>query len=387
MRTLAAMGLVLLLATTGLQASDHRDAPLAKANAAADINDLYAFVRGQSLVVAVTVNPFLASEARLFDPNVRYQIHVDTDGDALADMNLELRFNRFGRVSTTGNLKSLVTQLFTGRREDPFFFDLDLLSQGSIGQDTFAGADVAAIVVELNLKRLTRRGTTLGIWASTHKQGVGTVDRKGRPAINTLFIAAEMKDTFNKAQPVQDKGKYGQFIPLDILTPDILTIDTSKPTLYPNGRGLADDVIDISLGLLGGGTDDVDGNDAEYLTTFPYLAPPHAAAAKPAAEAAALPAGLVLEPAYPNPFNPSTQIPYTLPGAGTAVLKIYDLLGQEVRTLVDGAQAPGRYLVTWDGTDHAGLPVASGIYLYRLQMRSTAESVPFTLTRQLTLLR
>ncbi|MBI2503643.1 MAG: DUF4331 family protein [Chloroflexi bacterium] len=385
MRTFAAVGLVLLLATAGLQASDHRDAPLAKANAAADINDLYAFVKGPSLIVAVTVNPFLASEARLFDPNVRYKIHVDTDGNALADMNLELRFNRSGRVSTTGNLKPLVTDLFTGRREDPFFFDLDLLSQGPIGQDTFAGADVAAIVVELNLKRLTRRGANLGIWATTHKQGVGTVDRKGRPAINTLFIAAEMKDAFNKAQPVQDKGKYGQFIPLDILTPDLLTIDTSKPTLYPNGRGLTDDVIDISLGLLGGGTDDVDGNDAEYLTAFPYLAPPHTAAAKPAA--AALPAGLALEPAYPNPFNPSTQIPYNLPAAGTVSLKIYDLLGQEVRTLVDGAQAPGHYLVTWDGTDHAGHQVASGIYLYRLHMRSTAESVPFTLTRQLTLLR
>jgi hypothetical protein len=354
MRTFAAVGLVLLLATTGLQASEHRDAPLAKANAAADINDLYAFVKGQSLIVAVTVNPFLASEARLFDPNVRYQIHVDTDGNALADMNLELRFNRLGAVRTMGNLKPLVTNLFTGRREDPFFFDLDLLSQGPIGQDTFAGADVAAIVVELNLKRLTRRGTTLGIWASTHKQGVGTVDRKGRPAINTLFIAAEMKDVFNRAQPAQDKGKYGQFIPLDILTPDILTIDTAKPTLYPNGRGLADDVIDISLGLLGGGTDDVDGNDAEYLTAFPYLAPPHAAAAKPAA-AAALPAGLALEPAYPNPFNPATQIPYNLSGAGAVTLKIYDLLGQEVRTLVDGAQAPG----PGPGLRHPGAPGSS----------------------------
>jgi len=383
--------MALLLISAPLRAADHRDAPLPKANAAADLNDLYVFVKGQRLVIALTLNPFLASTAQPFDPQVRYNLFIDTDGNAAADMNLGIRFSRFGRVFTSGNLKAQVTDLFAGRREDPFFFDFDLLSNGPIGQDTFAGADVAAIVVELRLAGVTPHGPVIGVWANTQKQGTrarmgGIIDRMGRPAINTLFIPADMKDTFNRTHPQKDKARYGQFIPLEILTPDILTIDTSKPTQYPNGRALEDDVIDISLGLLGGGTDDVDGNDAEYLDGFPYLAPPHAAA-KPVAEEAARPAGLALEPAYPNPFNPSTEIPYALPAEGAVTLKIFDLLGQEVRTLVDGVQAPGRHVATWDGRDDSGRDTASGIYLYRLQVKSADQQAPLTLTRQMTLLR
>lgn len=389
MKPIAISVAALLLAAAGVRAADHRDSPMTKANAAADITDLYAFVKGSKLIVALDVNPFLAPGARLFDPKVRYSIFIDTDGNASPDRSLEVRFNRFGEVRTSGNLRSQVTRMFTGRREDPFFFDFDLLSNGPVGQDTFAGADVAAIVIEFRLAGVTPHGPAIGIWASTQKQGVGTIDRMGRPAINTIFIPAELKDTFNKARPIQDKDRFKQYISLDILTPDILTIDTSKPTHYPNGRALEDDVIDISLGLLGGGTDKVDGNDAAYLDEFPYLAPPHATSAKPAAAeaAAARPFGFALEPAYPNPFNPSTEIPYALPVEGAVTLKIYSLIGQEVRTLVDAIQAPGRYVAAWDGKDEFGRDAASGIYLYRLQVKGSSERDTFTLARQMTLMR
>ena len=69
----------------------------------------------------------------------------------------------------------------------------------------------------------------------------------------------------------------------------------------------------------------------------------------------------------PNPFNPSTAIGYQLPEAGTVRLAIYNLLGQEVRVLVNERKDAGSFTATWDGADALGRRVASGIYLYRIQ--------------------
>jgi flagellar hook assembly protein FlgD len=70
----------------------------------------------------------------------------------------------------------------------------------------------------------------------------------------------------------------------------------------------------------------------------------------------------------PNPFNPATTISYSLSEPGYVVLRIYNLLGQEVRTLVDEVQAAGSYTVRWDGKDNREVAVVSGIYLYQLRI-------------------
>ncbi|OGG50092.1 MAG: hypothetical protein A3F84_02590 [Candidatus Handelsmanbacteria bacterium RIFCSPLOWO2_12_FULL_64_10] len=84
---------------------------------------------------------------------------------------------------------------------------------------------------------------------------------------------------------------------------------------------------------------------------------------------------------YPNPFNPSTTISYTLPEASTVRLTIYNILGQQVRTLINNRQAAGIHAVQWDGHDDAGRSVASGLYFYRL----TAGE--FTQTQKMLLLK
>jgi hypothetical protein len=81
---------------------------------------------------------------------------------------------------------------------------------------------------------------------------------------------------------------------------------------------------------------------------------------------ATLPIGFSLEQNYPNPFNPTTTIEYALPKQSTVVLQIYNIAGQEVRTLVDEIQGAGQYRVVWDGTDDNGRSVGSGIYLSRI---------------------
>ena len=87
-----------------------------------------------------------------------------------------------------------------------------------------------------------------------------------------------------------------------------------------------------------------------------------APASKPAV--ASEPPGLA--PNVPNPFNPSTVIPYRLDTDGPVRLDIYNLLGQRIRTLVDEVQAAGAYRVRWDARDATGRSVATGIYFTRL---------------------
>ena len=74
----------------------------------------------------------------------------------------------------------------------------------------------------------------------------------------------------------------------------------------------------------------------------------------------------VLGPNYPNPFNPSTLIPYELASSGYVRLEVFNLLGQRVATLVDGVQPAGAHRARWDGTDAAGQAAAAGVYVYRL---------------------
>lgn len=70
---------------------------------------------------------------------------------------------------------------------------------------------------------------------------------------------------------------------------------------------------------------------------------------------------------FPNPFNPSTTLAYSLKTAGHVQLHIFNVLGQNVRTLVDEYQDANNYTKLWDGRDNNGNVVASGIYMYRIQ--------------------
>jgi len=70
---------------------------------------------------------------------------------------------------------------------------------------------------------------------------------------------------------------------------------------------------------------------------------------------------------YPNPFNPSTNINFALPAATPVSLKIYDITGQLVQTLIEGVVEAGRHQVVWDGTNQHGVLVASGVYFYQLR--------------------
>lgn len=89
----------------------------------------------------------------------------------------------------------------------------------------------------------------------------------------------------------------------------------------------------------------------------------------------------VLNQNYPNPFNPSTTIGFTLPKSSMIDLKIYNQLGQQVRTLIHSNRSAGDHLIEWDGRNDAGKLLSSGIYFCILQAGL------FTETRKMMLLR
>ena len=80
----------------------------------------------------------------------------------------------------------------------------------------------------------------------------------------------------------------------------------------------------------------------------------------------ALPARFALGPNYPNPFNPSTIIPYQLAASAEVRLEVFNLLGQRITTLVDGERPAGFHTATWHATDGAGRAAGAGVYIYRM---------------------
>ncbi|MDF1544721.1 MAG: T9SS type A sorting domain-containing protein, partial [bacterium] len=88
----------------------------------------------------------------------------------------------------------------------------------------------------------------------------------------------------------------------------------------------------------------------------------------------ALPTEFYLAQNYPNPFNPITVIAFGLPEQSHVRLAIYNVLGQRIRTLIDEPRAAGSYEATWDGTGDGGMHISTGIYFYKLETDTYAET-------------
>ena len=83
-------------------------------------------------------------------------------------------------------------------------------------------------------------------------------------------------------------------------------------------------------------------------------------------EAEIIPSEFELSQNYPNPFNPTTVIKFSIPNSQFVTLKVYDMLGREIRTLLNAEKNAGTYSIDWNADDNLGLKVASGMYIYRI---------------------
>ena len=101
----------------------------------------------------------------------------------------------------------------------------------------------------------------------------------------------------------------------------------------------------------------------------------------------AKPVSYALQQNYPNPFNPTTVVRYQLPAASNVRLVVYDILGREVKTLVDENQPAGYYGKVWDATNQAGSKVSSGMYIYRLEATPTEGRGSYSALKKMILLK
>ncbi len=93
------------------------------------------------------------------------------------------------------------------------------------------------------------------------------------------------------------------------------------------------------------------------------------------------PSDFVLGNNYPNPFNPRTQIGYSIGAESHVTVAVYNILGQHISTIVDEMKEAGEYTVEWDATDDAGEPVSTGIYFYRIQAGDFSDTKKMLLLR------
>jgi hypothetical protein len=104
-------------------------------------------------------------------------------------------------------------------------------------------------------------------------------------------------------------------------------------------------------------------------------------------DAMGIPTVYHLDQNYPNPFNPSTVIQYGLPSEATVTLRVFNVIGQEVATLVNEQQKAGYYSVTWDGRNKLGSQVASGVYFFRIDAAPVSGTAHFTQVKKMMMVK
>ncbi|MFA6542635.1 MAG: choice-of-anchor D domain-containing protein, partial [Bacteroidota bacterium] len=104
-------------------------------------------------------------------------------------------------------------------------------------------------------------------------------------------------------------------------------------------------------------------------------------------EFSGIPKSYALYNNYPNPFNPSTTILYAIPQQSTVEVKVYSILGQEVKTLVNDMQSPSYYRVVWNGTNNFGGQVSSGVYFVRVAAKSSTDGKSFVQVKKMLMMK
>jgi hypothetical protein len=155
----------------------------------------------------------------------------------------------------------------------------------------------------------------------------------------------------------------------------------SPPDLPPSGAGTAVFSFDVDPAAVAGDLGYID----IWLTTVTgdsaLVEVELMAGAVTGAETETTPRVAVLYQNYPNPFNPSTSIEFSLPARERVSLKVFDVSGRLVRTLVDGHLPDGAHRFTWNGRNERGASVASGVYFYVLRSESIRLSRKAVLLR------
>lgn len=264
--------------------SDHDDTPLLRMLNRHDarLTDLHAFVREKNLVLSLCSNPAIPTGASgyRFPSDLTFEIDIDYDSQVSPedpyklggtvvnpsgireDIIYRIRFNADQSASihyirSDGQYDGVwLTGFYAGLRDDPFIRGPRL------------GRNVAAIVIQVPLASVLKDQSTLLIWATTK---VDTLEGPFQDLAGRSIRSQEPEFlALNLLHPSDHMARTG-------FRPDVVIYETSKPAAFPNGRALADDVVDLTAvpRMLETDAPFPSTNDFPFLENFPYLAAPH----------------------------------------------------------------------------------------------------------------
>lgn len=313
-----------------------------RGDARLDFTDLYAFPKpgdiGKSILImnvhpSAAENPPGPTTSEPFASDALYELKIDTDGDAVANIVYRMRFSSSekggqtatlcrlegSQTSASGEVGQLILEgapvsmgptaqvtnaggyrFFAGWRSDPFFCDVEGAKNSLqfTGDDFFADKDVCSIALEV--PNAAFGSTKIQLWARTLAMGEGgdwvPADRGARPA-QAVVLVDEERDDYLAGEPAGDERfipyfahaleHTGGYAPLEAkrvattLLPDLLPFEPGCPASYPdNGRNLIDDAFDSFMRVMTNGRVKGDGVGPHHdlIAEFPYVGPPHRAA-------------------------------------------------------------------------------------------------------------
>src|SRR5215831_6350994 len=307
-----------------------------------DFTDLYAFPKpgdaGKSILImnvhpSAAENPPGPTTIEPFAPEAMYELKIDTDGDAIADIAYRVRFSPFQGGAQTATLRRIdgrqaasngdggqiiverapvstgreakVTEagdyrFFAGWRSDPFFCDVEGAKNSLqfTGADFFGDKDVCSIALEV--PNAVFGSKKIQLWVRilvTGEDGAWVQAERGARPAQAVILVNEERDSYLTGEPADDERfipyfahaleHTGGYAPLEAkqvaqtLLPDLLTYDLTRPAAFPdNGRTLTDDAFDSFMRVMTNGRVKGDGVGPHHdlIGEFPYVGPPHRAA-------------------------------------------------------------------------------------------------------------
>jgi hypothetical protein len=306
----------------------HNDTP--NLDPRTDITDLYVFQKPgdpSKSILILNVNPEAPTRANAFDHQASYELKIDMNGDFESEIAFHVLFSPPDEDQQTATVyralgeaargagpvgeaiielapvslggEAFITtsgdyRFFAGLRSEPFFADPDgfVNNMQWTGHDYWGGKNIFGIVLEVPNSALGSH-PRIGIWGRTMTEVHGTftsVNQMGRPGTNVFRQGADTNTTPPAHQQERFTSQYvamfktfgyteieATSLALEWL-PDVLPYDYTSAAGYPNGRQLADDIVDNVVKIMTQGKmkDDLLTPHTDYLAEFPYLGIPHA---------------------------------------------------------------------------------------------------------------